>query len=410
MFRLISADSHINEHPDLWHTHLPEKLRSRGPRTVDTSNGGQGFTLEGQDPDPLKSGLALGPTALVHRSTKRYDRAQFRRRFDDYNFGFGARGVRYDEILPGSFDPKARVEEQNEDGVDGEVLYGNPLIWAAIKELEDSKLKLACFRAYNDWIAGFNSYAPTRLFGGGVVPSTGIEDAVVEAERCIEVLGLKSLTMESYPNGSGDEPSREDDRLWAYMEVAGVPIGVHIGFSFKPLKQIQNLGKKDTMSRGAAAWSEDGLGPVDETPTERGSFSGILRRLILTGVFERFPRLKFVGGEVNCGWIPNYLAEFDRGFRYSLYPHADLSLLPSEYFRRNVFVTFLPDYFGVRRRHQMLDNIMWSSDFPHSVSNWPIDSEIARDQIEKNGVSADEADKLLWRNCADLYGIAYEAA
>ncbi len=71
MYRLISADSHINEHPDLWHTRLPEKLRSRGPRTVDTSNGGEGFTLEGQDPDPLKSGLALGPTALgapVHKA------------------------------------------------------------------------------------------------------------------------------------------------------------------------------------------------------------------------------------------------------------------------------------------------------------------------------------------------------
>jgi predicted TIM-barrel fold metal-dependent hydrolase len=350
-YRLISADSHINEHPDLWQIHLPEKFRSRGPRTVDTSNGGQGFALEGQDPDPLKSGLALGPTALVHRSTKRYDRVQFRRRFEEYNFGFGAKGVRYDEILPGSFDPKARVEEQDEDHVDGEVLYGNPLIWAAIKELKDTVLKLACFRAYNDWIAEFNGYAPDRLFGGGVVPSTGIDDAVGEAKRCIEVLGLRSLTMESYPNGSWDEPNPEDDRLWAYMEEVGAPIGVHIGFSFKPLKQIQNLGKKETMSRGAAAWSEDRPAPVEETPTERGSFSGILRRLILTGVFERFPRLKFVGG-----------------------------------------------------------NIMWSSDFPHSVSNWPIDSELAHDQIAKNGVPADEADKLLWRNCADLYRIAYEAA
>jgi predicted TIM-barrel fold metal-dependent hydrolase len=194
------------------------------------------------------------------------------------------------------------------------------------------------------------------------------------------------------------------------MEEVGAPIGVHIGFSFKPLKQIQNLGKKETMSRGAAAWSEDRPAPVEETPTERGSLSGILRRLILTGVFERFPRLKFVGGEVSCGWIPNYFDEFDRGFRYQLYPHADLSLLPSGYFRRNVSVTFLPDYFGDRRRRQMLDNITSFSDFPHSVSNWPIDGEIAHDQIAKNGVPADEADKLLWRNCADLYRIACEAA
>jgi predicted TIM-barrel fold metal-dependent hydrolase len=259
-------------------------------------------------------------------------------------------------------------------------------------------------------MAEFNGYAPERLFGGGLVPSTGVEDAVAEAKRCFEVLGLKSLTMESYPNGSAENPSPEDDRLWAYVEEASVPIGVHIGFSFKPNKAIQKLGDKDQMRGGAAAWSEKSPTPVDESPTQKGTFSTILRRLILTGVFERFPGLKFVGGEVSCGWIPNYLEEFDRGFRHGVHAHAGLSLLPSDYFRRNVFVTFLPDYFGIRVRHQMLDNIMWSSDFPHAVSNWPIDGEIANDQIEKNDVPADEADKLLWRNCADLYGISYTAA
>lgn len=406
-YQLISADSHINEHPDLWQVRLPEKFKSRGPRTVDTSNGGQGFTMEGLDPDPVKNGLALGPTALVHRATKRYDRAEFRRRFEEYDFGYGAKGVRYDDILPGSFDPKARLGEQDEDGVDGEVLYSNPLIWVAIKGLEDSELKLACFQAYNDWIAEFNGYAPDRLFGHGVIPSTGIDDALAETRRCVEVLGLRGMNMESYPNGSLDEPSPEDDRFWAYAEEAGVAVGVHIGFSFAP-KGIQDLGKKEKMAAGAAAWTLERPAPVDELPSEKGSFTGILQRLILTGVFERFPRLKFVGAEVNCGWIPNYLEEFDRAFRYGMHPDAGLTLLPSEYFRRNVFVTFLPDYFGVRRRHEMLDNIMWSSDFPHAVSNWPIDGEIAHDQIAKNDVPAEEADKLLWRNCADTYGIPYD--
>jgi predicted TIM-barrel fold metal-dependent hydrolase len=406
-YQKISADSHINEHPDLWQARLPAKLRSRGPRTVDSSNGGQGWTMEGQDPDPVKSGLALGPTAVVHRSTKRYDRAEFRNRFDEQNLGNTAKGVRYDDILAGSFDPAARVKEQQEDAVDAEILYSNPLLWAAIKELQDQALKRACFRAYNDWIAEFSSHAPERLVGTGLVPPTGIDDALAETRRCIEELGLKGITLESFPNGSPADTSADDDRLWAYIEETGVPVGVHVGFSFSH-KGLQNLGKREWANRGGRVGLDHAVVGA-ETPQQKGEFPAIARRLITGGVFERFPDLKFVGAEVNCGWIPTYLRELDRAVRFGVYPGADLPLSPSEYFRRNVYATFIGDYYGVRLRDEMLDNIMWSTDFPHSVSNWPIDSEIADDMMQQNGVPADEADLILWKTCADVYHLDYDA-
>jgi predicted TIM-barrel fold metal-dependent hydrolase len=407
-YQKLSADSHINEHPDLWQTRLPEKFRARGPRTVDSSNGGQGWTMDGQDSDPVKSGLALGPTAVVHRSTKRYERAEFRHQFESHNLGYAAKGVRYEDILPGSFDPAARIKEQQEDAVDGEVLYSNPMLWAAIKELPDPELKVACFRAYNDWIAEFNGHAPDRLFGTGLIPPTGIDDALTETRRCIEELGLKSVTLESYPNGSSEEPSAEDDRLWAYVEEAEVPIGVHVGFSFSH-KGLQRLGQRDWASSGGRVSLEKAV-PGEETPMQKGEFPTIIRRLILGGIFERFPNLKFVGAELNCGWIPSFLHELDRAVRYGRYPASGLPLLPSEYFRRNAFVTFIGDYYGVRLRSEMMDNIMWSTDFPHSVSNWPIDSEIADDMMSQNKVSDEDAERILWRTCADLYRIDYSNA
>jgi uncharacterized protein len=406
-YHKISADSHINEHPDLWQERLPAKFKDRGPKTVDSSNGGEGWTMEGQDPDPVKSGLALGPTAVVHRSTKRYDRAEFRHRFEDQNLGNAGKGVRYDDILPGSFDPAARVNEQQEGAVDAEVLYGNPLLWAAIKEIKDSDLKLACFRAYNDWISEFNSFAPDRLFGAGLVPSTGIDDALAETSRCVEELGLKSMTLESFPNGSSTDPSPVDDRLWAYVAEAGVPIGVHVGFSFSH-RGLQNLGKRDWANRGGRVGLDTAV-PGAETPQQLGEFPAITRRLITGGVFERYPNLKFVGAEVNCGWIPTFLEELERAVRYGVYPGADLPLTPSEYFRRNVYVTFIGDYYGVRLRDAMIDNIMWSTDFPHSVSNWPIDAEIADDMMKQNDVPEAEADRIVWKTCADLYRIDYSS-
>ncbi len=216
------------------------------------------------------------------------------------------------------------------------------------------------------------------------------------------------MTMESYPNGSSEEPSPEDDRLWAYVEEAGIPIAVHIAFSFS-LQGIQNLGKRDWASKGGRVAHERPV-PGAESQQQKGEFHAILRRLILGGVFERFPGLKFVGAELNCGWIPNYLHELDLAVRYGVFPAAELDLLPSDYFRRNVFVTFITDYYGLRLRREMLDNVMWSTDFPHSASNWPIDAEIAADMVKQCEISDDEAERILWKTCADLYQLDYTDA
>src|SRR5258708_564228 len=129
---VVSADSHINEHPTLWEDRLPKKFKEQGPRTIELDNGGQGWWLEGVMDEPVNFGL----TAVVFRASKRYDRAQFRKRFEEYKDGY-RQGVRYEDILPGSFDPAARIKEIDEDKVDAEILYQSPMIWPAIKASPD---------------------------------------------------------------------------------------------------------------------------------------------------------------------------------------------------------------------------------------------------------------------------------
>ena len=93
--------------------------------------------------------------------------------------------------------------------------------------------------------------------------------------------------------------------------------------------------------------------------------------LILSGVLERFPRLKLVSAENNCGWLPYYLQRVDRAFtRFGPSGTATpwptkLTLKPSEYFQRQMYCTFIDDPFGVASRHWIgVDNVMWSSDYP----------------------------------------------
>ena len=205
----VSADSHVNEPPDLFVKRLPDGLRDRGPHCIDMPNGGQAWVFEDVD-DPMPLGL----TAVNFRAQKRFDRAAYKEKFLEYRDGV-QRGVRYDDILPGSFDPVARLAEQDEDHVDAEILYASPNVWAGVKAGRDPSLRLACFQAYNDWMAEFTAVAPERNVGVGLIPNTGIDDAVAEMRRCVTELGLRSVAIESYPNGSATTSAPEDDRFWA---------------------------------------------------------------------------------------------------------------------------------------------------------------------------------------------------
>lgn len=386
-YTAISADGHVNEPPNLWVDRLPARFKERGPRVIETTgSGAHAWIVEGQDkPAPL------GRQASNYRNQPKYDRASITEKFRTVLI----RGLRYEHILPGSYDPVSRLEEITEDGIDAEVLFnGTGGAWAGIKAVRDPELSLAIFQAYNDWIAEFESVDRERLVATGTIPVTGIDDAVNELERCVNQLGLRSVTLESYPSGSYLEPSPEDDRFWARAEEMGIPVNIHsriltpVG-SFRPGRIVSSR-----------------FGGVPEP----GSFRTVMGQLILDGVFERFPRLKFVGTEVNTGWIPFFFEQFDETFQRnrSTLP-VTLSMLPSEYFKRNIWAVYTLDEVGADNRYFIgIDRIMWGPDFPHTASNWPVDYELGHESLSRAGATKGEIDRIMWRNAADLYGLEYQ--
>jgi len=388
VYRAISADSHVNEPAGLFVERVPAKLRDRAPHIIELDNGGQAWRMEGVD-NPVPFGAA----AVHHRATKRFDRANYKARFGELKDGL-QRGVRFEDILQGSFDPKARVQEQIEDNLDGEFFYNGPGVWGAIKAGPDPELIYHCFRAYNDWMTEFCSYDPTRLFPIGIIPTTGVDDAIRELKRCLIDLDMKGVALESYPSGSLTDPSPEDDRFWAVAEEIGKPISLHLSIRV-PANAIATFTKGGFDLRKIIA---------------SGSFPVVCEKLILAGVFDRFPKLQFVGAEVQSGWVPYYLDRFDATYRrLGKQMGVKLDLLPSDYFMRNIYTTFLIDQFGVNNRYTIgVDRMMWMCDFPHSVSNWPIDVELAHAQLQAGGVPPEECERMMWRTVADLYKLPYE--
>ena len=392
-YKAISADGHVNEPPNLWVENLPPSMRERGPHVIETpKTKGHAWIMEGQSrPSPM------GFNSMYFRSAKRFDRASLVENFKQIK----DRGVRYEDVFPGSYDPAARVEEITEDKTDAEVIFnGVGTVWNGIKLCPDRELSLACFKVYNDWIAGFQAYAPERFICNGTLPTTGIEDALAELHRCAD-LGLRTVQLESYPSGSFSDPSPEDDRFWAAAVEIGMPINVHTQFFFP----AGDLGSKITAEGVKAGRDRAKRLGLD---VQAGSFPVILWRMMQSGVFERFPDLAFVGTEVHTGWVPYYLERFDDSVRRNR-KEWGLPLLPSEYFRRNVSVVYIADEVGAHNRYDIgVGNIMWGPDFPHSSSAWPVDYELGREILERAGCTESEIERIMWKNAADLYKLQYD--
>jgi predicted TIM-barrel fold metal-dependent hydrolase len=294
--------------------------------------------------------------------------------------------IRADEIRPGGYLPAPRLDDQDADGVDAEILYPTPRVSNSLWwNNGDPEFHLDCIRAYNDWLSEFCSHSPERLWGVAMIPNAGVDQAVAEFERAMSLPGMRGALLGQYPHG-GEAIDKVDDALWAAAAERKVPLSIHVGFV------TQAQGDK---SRGKLT----GDMRFFDVPIRISQF-------VSTGVFDRFPDLRLLLVEVDSGWIP-YLREQmdDRFMRGSEQERSKLKRRPSEYFDVNIASTFITDHYGVENRHKVgVTQMMWSSDFPHGGSDWPnskasIDSQLA-------GVPDDERHMLLAGNAVSLYNVS----
>ncbi len=127
--------------------------------------------------------------------------------------------------------------------------------------------------------------------------------------------------------------------------------------------------------------------------------------MIFSGVFERHPRLTLAIVEFELAWAPNVLSSMDYTYRErhgeALYRFKN-GMLPSDFFRRNVVLSFQEDAIGIRLRDVIgVDNMMWGSDYPHSELTFPQSRKILAEILE--GVPEVEQAKIAGSNTARVY-------
>jgi predicted TIM-barrel fold metal-dependent hydrolase len=277
-----------------------------------------------------------------------------------------------------NWDDERRFEEQESDGVVGEVIFPNTVppffptgaVIARPPSADEYELRHAGIQAHNRWLGDFCSAFPERRAGVGQVFLNDVDDAVADVHT-IKELGLRGgALLPGRPDDASDIAPMYDpvyDPLWAACADLGVPITHHSG------QGAPDYGK---YSFSMFLWI-----------AETSWFSHRpLAHLIIGGVFERHPDLKFVMTEQGCAWILPVLQGLDafhaqmssgRIGEISYSEDQVLPMKPSEYFARNCYVgvSFPSPGEATAMRKVGLDRVMWGSDYPHHESTYPYTTE-----------------------------------
>jgi uncharacterized protein len=370
---VMSADSHMDLiylPPDMFTSRMPARLHGTAPRVVDQD--GQKMWVSGDG--------VLGPYGVYGPGVTGGRRGRV---LADAGFASGK------QTRPSN--SAERQEDQERDGVAAEIIYGIIGISRGLfsnRGIGDLETLTAVYAAYNDWIAEFNRSRPGRFFGLGCLPNHDAALAAEEVRHCAK-LGLRGAVF--VPWGSAMPVWHEMwEPLWSAAEETGLVVSFHVfegggatvGYEVKGVRHPAVIG----------SWTVVAPLQMDE----------IMVSVILSGVCERHPRLRLVLGESGIGWIPYLLERLDDTYEERLADDLKLKLLPSEYFKRQIYATFQKDHHGVRAMADIApDNVMWGSDYPHRDGTWPFSQKAIEEQFR--GVDARAQRKMVWENVRRVY-------
>ncbi|HVX22346.1 MAG TPA: amidohydrolase family protein [Acidimicrobiales bacterium] len=385
---IIDTDTHILEPPDLWTSRMSSRWGDLVPhvRWHEPEGGGEPeeYWFVGDRP------IFAGGRA-----------AQF-----NWPEFCPEHPLRFEDADPACWDPGRRLRWMDEAGVHAQVLYSNVAMFSA-GDLVGAEAAFTdeCIRAYNDFQTEWSSVAPDRLLPMTQLPFWNLDWTLAEMERCAAA-GHRGIVFSQEPANFG-LPALADpywDRLWAAAQEMRLPVNFHIASGDNSLL-LNNGGYAGAGLHANFSW------------TGVWMMMGNLRtisQLIVGGVCHRFPDLNFVSVESGVGWLPFALEALDWQWRNCGVPqeHPEFDLLPSEYFKRQIYGCFWFETDVAMAAIDLLgaDNILYETDFPHATSMTPGPASVAtmpREHIATHLSGLPEATlrKVLHDNAARLYGL-----
>jgi predicted TIM-barrel fold metal-dependent hydrolase len=374
-FKLVSADSHVAEPPDLWTARIDRRFLDRAPHLISHADG-DAYLVAG----PLHRGNGIGLFAT-------------KRKYDDPNAVFDFKGS-WADVPEGAYDPAARAAELDREGIDAELLYTT--VGLGLFAVKDHEFRNACMRAFNEWLAEHCAGAPNRLFGVAMITTDNIDYSVAELERCV-AMGLRGAMISIGQESGESYGDPRFEKFWSAAEALGVPMSLHVAAT-------------------ETSWKNTGSQFVDYacvfTPTMYAIIS-----MIYSGLFDRHPKLKVLSVENDASWpLPVLERMDDRWIHDKLWAPAtglpagiSSDRIPSQIFHDHVGCTFMRDRTAIRNRETIgRANLMWGADYPHFDGAWPDCAEKLEQQFD--GVPLEDQMAIGRNNAIRFYGLPLELA
>ena len=392
--RIVSVDDHVVEPPHVWETWLPEKLRSRGPRVERRGIGemrhvgGGTYQQTFDDDGPPADCWVYEDLVYVHKrhvAAVGFDRDQMT-----------MSPMTYDEMRPGCYEPKARVEDMELNWVEASLAFPTfpRFCGQAFLEAEDRELALACVFAYNDWmVEEWCGDSGGALIPLCLIPLWDVELAAAEVRRNA-ARGVRAVCFSEIPPHLGlpSIHSGEWDPFFAACAETGTVVCMHIGSSSK-----------------MPATSPDAP-PAVAVTLSFGNAMSSLTDFLFSGVLVRFPTLKLAYSEGQIGWIPYILERADDVWREHRAWGGVRDIVPeppSTYYYRQVFGCFFRDRHGIDSLDVVgVDNTTFETDYPHTDSTWPHTKQVAEELM--GGLPDDVVYKLVRGNAIRMLELALD--
>ncbi|HWP60757.1 MAG TPA: amidohydrolase family protein [Candidatus Acidoferrales bacterium] len=359
--RIIDADGHVHERNIPWEELLAEPYRARAPKRVKDNRGVEFVMLEGRlCPKPVGKGCGF----------------------------VGAPRSRRPQPTTGMQDPAQRLKDMDLEGIDTAVLFGtSPFL--SLPFVEDKDLACAIAEAYNNWLAGYCKTDPKRLKGVVLAPIQDPPAAASELRRCVKELGFVAVATPAH-SASGKNLDHPDlEPFFAEAERLDVPVCVHVGAG-------------DGTAAGIERFDHPFFTHAMAHPFEQ--MIAVLC-VVVGGVMEKFPRLKFAFMEAGAGWVPYWIERLDEHYEYLRPTVPWLTRPPGEYMRGGrLYYAFEPDEKTIPYVAEFVgeDCLIFASDYNHSDSKFP---DTVKSVTSRNDIPPALMAKIMGGNAARLYSI-----
>jgi predicted TIM-barrel fold metal-dependent hydrolase len=382
--KIISVDDHVVEPPHVWQTWLPPKYRDRGPKVERRGIAGMkhigGGQYEQSYADDAPKADCWVFEDLVYINKRHVAAVGFDR--DDMTMS----PITYDEMRPGCYDPKARIEDNEMNWVEASLCFPSfpRFCGQAFTEAKDRELGEACIYAYNDWmVEEWCGDSRGRLIPLIIVPLWDANLAAAEVRRNA-ARGVRAVTFSEIPPHLG-LPSIHSgfwDPFFEACEETKTTVCMHIGSSSR-----------------MPATSPDAPVAVAASLSFNNAMASLMD-FLFSGLLVRYPKLKLAYSEGQIGWLPYILERADDVWREhrawaevkDIVPNP-----PSSYYYSNVFSCFFRDQHGIDSLDITgVDNVTFETDYPHTDSTWPDTKTIAEGYMA--GLADDVVFKIMRGN------------